>query len=249
MRPTRMCTIVLCYHAVGDVAAGAFVSPKDLDWQLGMLVARGYRPAGFTDAVLSPSSGRLLAVTFDDSHPSIVGEALPVLDRHGLVGTVFPRLDDLGTTGHLTFADIERLIAAGWEIGSHALTHRKLTTLADDELRHEMSASKRELERLTGLTCRSIAYPFGDADERVIAAAAGAGYEAGAALSGVPVRSGSLAWPRIGVHGLEGRLLFRARTSRQFRAVRHSAGGTRLIRAFGRAWRDGIAPAAQRLHR
>ena len=223
-------TLVLCYHAVGDeVGAGAFVSQHDLDWQLGLLVARGYRPATFTDAVLGTVGGRVLAVSFDDGHVSVLNEALPVLARHGLVGTVFPRLDELGRAGSLTLADLELLVAAGWEVGSHTLTHPALTTLADDEMQHELSDSKRTLERLLGIPCRSIAYPFGDADARVIAAVAAAGYEAGAALLGVPVAQGRLAWPRVGVHGREGRLFFRVRVCRSFRAVRGTARGARLV--------------------
>lgn len=222
-------TLVLCYHAVGDVGAGAFVPPQELDWQLGTLVAQGYRPACFADAVLGTIPGRVLAISFDDGYVSVQDEALPVLAKYGLVGTVFPRLDRLNDAGFVTGAGLERLVEAGWEVGSHSLTHRRLTTLDDDELWHELGASKREIERLTGRLCRSIAYPFGDADGRVIAAAGAAGYEAGAALLGVPVDAGPLAWPRVGVHGLEGRLRFRLRTSRPVRAFRCSSPGARLV--------------------
>ena len=186
----------------------------------------------FTDAVLGRARGRSLAVTFDDGHASVLDQALPVLARHGLVGTVFPRLDELGREGWLGVADLTALLAAGWEVGSHTLTHARLTTLTDGALQHELAESKRELERLLEVPCRSIAYPRGEADARVIAAAAAAGYEAGAAVSGVPVEYGSLAWPRVGVHGQEGRLLFRVRVSRPFRAVRSSPRATRLIRAL-----------------
>jgi len=234
-------TLVLCYHAVGDLAAGAFVLPQELDWQLGLLVKRGYRPATFTSAVTGTARGRVLAVSFDDGHASVLGKAFPIVAKHGLVGTVFPRLDALGHEGSLTVADLAFLLAEGWEVGSHTLTHPRLTTLSDAALRHELTESKRELERRLAVPCRSIAYPQGDADARVIAAAVAAGYEAGAAVSGVPVEHGPFAWSRIGVHGREGRLLFRVRVSRLFRAVRSSTHVTRLIRAFA-AW--GVAVRA-----
>ena len=133
-----------------------------------------------------------MAVTFDDGHASVLDQALPMLARHGFVGTVFPRLDVLGSPGSLSQPGLEALVAAGWEVGSHTLTHRNLTTLDDAELERELAGSKRELEALLGRPCRSIAYPRGDADERVLAAAAAAGYEAGAALYGVPVPQGRL---------------------------------------------------------
>jgi len=56
------------------------------------------------------------------------------------------------------------------------------------------------------------------------------GVAAAAALHGVPAPYGRLAWPRVGVHGGEGLLLFRVRVSRPFRALRHSERGTRFVR-------------------
>lgn len=221
--------LVLCYHAVGDVAAGAFVSAAQLDRQLGLLVAGGYRRSTFTEAVLGSHDDRVLAVTFDDGHESVLTDALPVLERHALIGTVFPRLDLLGTEGFLTLQGLQALAAAGWEIGSHTLTHRKLSALPDDELDHELRGSKAELESLLGVPCRSIAFPGGVADRRVVAAAEAAGYEAGAALHGVSAPYGTFAWPRVGVHGGEGILLFRVRVSRPFRALRRSERGTRFV--------------------
>lgn len=232
---TRGDALVLCYHAVGDVAAGAFVSPAQLDRQLGLLVAAGYRRSTFVDAVLGAHDDRVLAVTFDDGHESVLAEALPVMERHALVGTVFPRLDLLGSEGSLTLRGLQALMAAGWEIGSHALTHRELSPLSDDELDHELRGSKAELESLLGIPCRSIAFPRGDADRRVVAAAEAAGYEAGAALHGVPAPYGNLAWPRVGVHGGEGMLLFRVRVSGPFRALRRSERGTRFVRRVASA--------------
>lgn len=243
--------IVLCYHGVGDLAAGALVHPHDLDWQLGWLVGRGYRPATFADAVLAPPEGRVLAVSFDDGHISVLNEALPVLSRHGLVGSVFPRLDELGRPGSLALSDLELLVSAGWEVGSHTLTHPlTLTTLTDGELRRELSESKSEWERLLGIPCRSIAYPCGHADDRVIAAAAAAGYEAGAGVFGVPIPQGSLAWPRVGVDGGEGSLHFRLRTSRPFRSLRSSHRGTRLAEVAGNTSTARLVEAfAQRVQR
>jgi peptidoglycan/xylan/chitin deacetylase (PgdA/CDA1 family) len=220
--------LVLCYHAVGDVTAGAFVSVAQLDRQLGLLVAEGYRRSTFSEAVFGPHDDRVLAVTFDDGHESVLAEGLPVLQRHALIGTVFPRLDLLGTEGSLTLEGLQALAAAGWEVGSHTLTHQDLSVLPDDELDRELQGSKEELESLLGLPCRSIAHPGGIVDRRVIAAAEAAGYEAGAALYGVSAPYGKLAWPRVGVDGGEGILLFRVRVSRPFRALRRSKRGTRF---------------------
>ena len=65
---------------------------------------------------------------------------------------------------------------AGMEVGSHTLSHRDLRRLDDSELEHELLESKRAVEGLTGEPCRTLAYPYGHYDERVVRAAADAGY-------------------------------------------------------------------------
>jgi peptidoglycan/xylan/chitin deacetylase (PgdA/CDA1 family) len=222
-------TLVLCYHAVGDLHAGGVVPPRELAWQLETLLGRGYRSGTFSEVVRGAAhGGRALAVTFDDGYASVITDALPILTRLGLVGTVFPRLDRLGQAGSLTSADLVRLRDAGWEIGSHTLTHPQLTALDDRSLEHELRESKHRLEAEIGAPCSAIAYPRGEADRRVVAAAAAVGYEAGAALLGVPVcAAGPLAWPRVGVDGRDGRLMFRLRVSRPLRFLRRSRLGAR----------------------
>ena len=48
--------------------------------------------------------------------------------------------------------------------------------------------------------CRSIAYPYGDMDGRVVEATRRAGYDTAAALPARPEPETKLAWPRIGVY-------------------------------------------------
>lgn len=61
-----------------------------------------------------------------------------------------------------------------------------------------------------GRPCLSVAYPYGESDERVLAAAARAGYTAGCATGGT-LRGNALDWPRVGVDGHDGRVLFEGR--------------------------------------
>lgn len=83
----------------------------------------------------------------------------------------------------LSWDELRELQAAGWEIGSHTCSHPHLTTLADGDLRYELVTARKVCEHELGEECLSIAYPYGDDDERVIAAAAAAGYRTGAALA------------------------------------------------------------------
>lgn len=218
MRPQ---TLVLCYHAISERWGAALsVGPGALRRQLSRLLARGWVGTTFTEAVLAPAHGRTLAVTFDDAFDSVRTLAAPVLAELGLPGTVFvatdwpgrslgwPEVAHWADTEHadelrgMSWESLRALAASGWEIGSHTCTHRHLSRLDDASIRSELETSRAVCEQQLGLACRSLAFPFGDADDRVRAAAA-AGYEAAAGLSDAAfVSRDHFDWPRVGVwHG------------------------------------------------
>jgi len=70
--------------------------------------------------------------------------------------------------------------AAGalFEIGSHTRTHPWLPLVGLPAQRHEIAASRTELERLTGRPVRYFAYPGGEYDRTALALVAEAGYDA-----------------------------------------------------------------------
>ena len=145
--------------------------------------------------------------------------AFAVLSELGIPGTVFVPVGAVGGPGLLDWDELACLADAGWEIGSHSLTHVCLTHLDDDTLDIELLSSREAIENRLGQMCRSIAYPYGASDERVRAAAARAGYTAGCTTGGT-LRADALGWPRVGVHGNDGSVLFRLKTSRLGRSLR-----------------------------
>lgn len=234
--------LVLCYHAVSARWRSALaVTPDALERQVGGLLRSGYRGATFSETVLGQAGGRLLAVTFDDAYRSVFELAAPVLARLGIPATVYVPTHWVDAGGPMRWPGIEdwsdgafadelrcmhagqlrALADTGWEIGSHTVSHPRLTTLDDNVLDEELRASRTAVEELSGRACRSIAYPYGDVDARVTMAAAAAGYAAGAALPARPHRPSVLAWPRVGVYPAdEARWRFAVKTSRAVRAAR-----------------------------
>ena len=243
--------LALCYHAVSERWPADFaVTPEELERQLQDVVDRGYRGVTFTEAVTQPSPGRVVAVTFDDAFRSVLELARPTLDRLGLPATMFaptafvgterpmawPGIDDWLNSPYsselvpLSWDELRELSAAGWEIGSHTRTHPRLTQLDDAELERELRDSKEECERQLGRPCTSIAYPFGDVDDRVVGATARAGYRAGAALE---IRgTQTLAWPRLSVTREDSIDRFRRQTSPIVRRLRSSRLGPAADRAY-----------------
>ena len=208
------------------------VSQGTLRSHLAKLLSRGYVGMTFNRAVLEPSVSPRLAVTFDDGERTVLEHAFAVLSELGIPGTVFVPVGAVGGPGLLDWDELACLADAGWEIGSHSLTHVCLTHLDDDTLDIELRSSREAIENRLGQMCRSIAYPYGASDERVRAAAARAGYTAGCTTGGT-LRADALGWPRVGVHGNDGSVLFRLKTRRLGRALR----GTPLRRPCDRAGR------------
>jgi peptidoglycan/xylan/chitin deacetylase (PgdA/CDA1 family) len=187
-------------------------------------------------------SGRLVAVTFDDAFASVADRAKPVMDALGLPGTVFavtsfaerggPLSWDgidhwadtpfAGELAGLDWARMRELAGSGWEVGSHTVTHPRLTQCPEARLAGELRESREACEHALGGPCRSLAYPYGDVDGRVVAAAAEAGYATAATLPRRWVTPAPLAWPRVGVWHHDDPRRFAIKTSFALRRLRRA---------------------------
>jgi peptidoglycan/xylan/chitin deacetylase (PgdA/CDA1 family) len=234
--------LVLCYHGISESwPAPMSVTPEGLESQLELLLRRGYRGSTFVDAVSDPPSGKTVVITFDDALHSVLELGLPLLARLGLPATVFvptnfPSTPDRAMSWSgieqwlggehedelrpMSWDELRSLAELGWELGSHTQTHPHLTSLGDRELAEELEGSKAELEERLGRPCRTIAYPYGDHDDRVAEAAGRAAYIAGATLPGRLPRPRPLYWPRVGIYRMDDARRYRMKVSRLVRLAR-----------------------------
>jgi peptidoglycan/xylan/chitin deacetylase (PgdA/CDA1 family) len=240
--------LVLCYHAISPTwEAPLSLTPELFERQMTTLVRRGWHATTFRNVVHQPPAPKTLAVTFDDAFASVYDQAYPILAALGLPATVFAPtafmserqplqwngIDHwLQTTAApelrgMSWQDLGRLHEAGWEVGSHTRTHPRLTSLDDGAMRDELAESRREVAANLSAACETVAYPYGDVDERVAEAAQSAGYLAGAALASDLRARGPQRWPRVGIYNGDQMWRFRLKISR----------GTRCLRA-SRLWRS-----------
>jgi peptidoglycan/xylan/chitin deacetylase (PgdA/CDA1 family) len=241
----RKDVLVLCYHALSERWPAALsTTPRDFEAHVSLLARRGYRGVTFEEAVQGPAAQRALAITFDDAFRSVFELARPILERHRMPATVFVPTVFAGTEMPMSWTGIEqwsgseyetelmpmsweqlgRLAADGWEIGSHTRSHARLTVVDHERLTEELADSREDCERQLGLPCRSLAYPYGDHDQRVVEAAKAAGYRAAGTLPArLPRVADAHAYPRVGVYHSDPSWRFRLKISPAMRRLRASS--------------------------
>jgi peptidoglycan/xylan/chitin deacetylase (PgdA/CDA1 family) len=87
---------------------------------------------------------------------------------------------DLSRFEAMTWAQLQQLSTAGFEIGDHSATHPYLPSMTDDEAMQDLGSSKTQLEQMLGIRVRSFAYPNGlkrDYSARTIELLRQLGYE------------------------------------------------------------------------
>ncbi|MFH1311651.1 MAG: polysaccharide deacetylase family protein [Candidatus Eisenbacteria bacterium] len=109
----------------------------------------------------------LMTITFDDGPASIHYYGLPLLARKGVTATAYIVTDWVGRGWYLEWEEIRDLQEAGWVIGSHTMTHARLTQVDEADLHYELSQSQNELQG-RGFPARHFAVPEGAYDARVL---------------------------------------------------------------------------------
>lgn len=182
--------LVLTWHAVDGRASVISTPPERFRRQLGLLAERGLRGISLAEAFRRRAAdGRFPAdavvLTFDDGFRSIAEQALPAASDHGFTGTVFVASGLVGLTADqararnpdldrdlMDWNELEALLGAGWEIGSHSVSHPDLTRFDAAARERELGDSKAALEQRLQVPVRSFAYPYGRLDRTVRDAAA-----------------------------------------------------------------------------
>jgi peptidoglycan/xylan/chitin deacetylase (PgdA/CDA1 family) len=179
---------ILMYHVIapappGAKYAGLWVAPAALNAQVAALAKAGFN-AVTLDAVLDGWAGKNtlpphpIVLSFDDGYLSQGKEAGAILRAVGWPGVLNLALHNLDTPGGLSTSRVKTMIADGWEIDAHSLTHPDLTTLDAAALRREVAGSRTAIQRRFGVAVNAFCYPAGRYDATVEAAVLAAGYRA-----------------------------------------------------------------------
>jgi peptidoglycan/xylan/chitin deacetylase (PgdA/CDA1 family) len=183
----RMPIPILMYHVIatptpGTPYPGLWVPAATFAAQMRALQHAGYHAITLAAAYAAWHAGaplprRPVVISFDDGYRGDYTHARPVLRRLGWPGVLNLLLANV-RPGDITAGEVRRLIASGWEIDSHTLTHPDLTAIGAAQLRHELVASRRAIRRRFGQPADFFTYPAGRYDATVAAGVRAAGYRA-----------------------------------------------------------------------
>jgi len=177
---------VLMYHDVRGktpvpddrrhAGAGLYdVTEDNFRQQMELLRAKGWQ-AVTLDApdVAAPKN---VILTFDDGEIGNFNFALPILKAMGSPAYFFILVDRVGTAGYMGWEELKQMLTAGMVIGSHALTHRILTSLPIDEIERELRDSKRILEQNLSISVENLSIPRGFYNWTILNIAKQTGYK------------------------------------------------------------------------
>ena len=193
--PGEIIIPILLYHHIGyslEAENEYYVSPETFDQQMNLLYQWGYRTISVELLLRAITQGaelppKPIILTFDDGSKTTYTTTLPIMQRYGFTGTAYIVYYYVGITNYMNAEEIRALHAAGWEIGSHSLSHVDLTTRPDRQ-ENEIVQSRRQLESLLGVPVLSFAYPFGAYDDSSLGYVRFAGYIAAMGLGNESVQ-------------------------------------------------------------
>lgn len=171
---------ILTYHYIGnnpDPADKARynleVEPVKFDAQMDYLAKNGFSPITF-DTLYAALKGQIslpnkpIILTFDDGYLDFYVNAYPILKKYNFHAVSFIPTGLVGQSYYLNWSQIKEMDHSGLiSFQAHSVTHANLTSLKPDQLKHELSESKKTLEEKLGKPVNFLAYPYGASNSLV----------------------------------------------------------------------------------
>lgn len=176
---------ILLYHHVATAPrhsskAALYVSVALFRQQIAALADAGYEAVTIDQVWRSwqggdPLPAHPVVLSFDDGYASHYRTALPVLRARGWTGVLNLIVHNRYPEA-ISAMQVRGLIAAGWELDAHTLTHPDLTKISRARLIAEVSDSRSQLKARYGVPVNFMAYPYGHVNAQVEQVVREAGY-------------------------------------------------------------------------
>lgn len=179
---------ILLYHHVSDAGYGNryYVTSDVFRTQMEKLSDWGYKtitPSELVEVLINGGNlpNRPVIITFDDGNVDVYQNAFPIMRDMGFVGAFYIVANRLQSHDYVNSEQLQEMADAGWEIGSHSMSHADLT-IDYSIARYEVLQSRLNLEEATGESIDTFAYPYGRTDSFITEKVSDYGYHAGMGL-------------------------------------------------------------------
>lgn len=206
--------VILCYHSISDDGWKFSVPMAEFKKQMKYLVSKR-TPIKLADLekylkgemeIKNP----VFILTFDDGYHDLI-DVRSFLKSINIKPCAFLIADDKNVDRSeletdkrlLTKKDIKLLIADGWEIGCHSLTHTNIRKLNKQKLIREIINSKKELTNKYDREIEYFSYPKGYYTKDIEKTVADSGYKLAVSMDAKIINSDTSLYtvPREGVDG------------------------------------------------
>jgi peptidoglycan/xylan/chitin deacetylase (PgdA/CDA1 family) len=173
---------ILTYHSLDDSGSVISTPPRIFRDQMEHLRRSGVEVVRLEEVALRPGA---VAIAFDDAFRSFHTSALPVLRDLRIPATLFVvsgycgrKNDWPSQAAGVQLADLMNwtelcdAVSQGMDLGAHTVTHPHLPRIDPAEAESELRQSRMEIEHRTGARVTAFAYPYGEWNPALRAAAA-----------------------------------------------------------------------------
>jgi peptidoglycan/xylan/chitin deacetylase (PgdA/CDA1 family) len=177
---------ILMYHVVAVPPRlapypGLYVTPALFAAQMAALRQDGYTPITLQQAYdiwngTAKGPAQPIVLSFDDGYVGVFENAVPILRAYGWPAVLNLQVGRLNIPGGLSTDQVRTMIADGWEVDDHTVTHPDLDLVPPQRLQYEIVHAAQVIRGTFGVPVRFFCYPGGDYNATVIAAVKAAGF-------------------------------------------------------------------------
>jgi peptidoglycan/xylan/chitin deacetylase (PgdA/CDA1 family) len=176
--------VIVTYHLITEGQRNKFAKQMDMLLQIG-------NPVRLDQPIPQNINKKYIGVTFDDGYRSAIQNALPALRERRIPATIFVPTGALErkppwikNVNHvfanetvLSPEDLKSLPKDLVTVGSHTVTHCRLSNIDEDTCRKEIGDSKSQLELILCNSVGLISLPYGSFDQNYTHLFKDVGYE------------------------------------------------------------------------
>lgn len=173
--------IALTYHSIGDNSGNEYnIRINTFKDQMNWLRLQGYKVEGFREfnkrTTLNEWPDRYVLLTFDDGYKSFL-QAANILNDLSFNATFFLTKDWCNNKSNFLVDEEIKELSLTNEIGSHTISHPYLTKIPSQNIKYELSESKKWIQDLIQKDVISLSAPNGYINDNIINIAINSGYK------------------------------------------------------------------------